>query len=78
MEFLQINFGIVAEDPITKAQMHFVGFQKNPDDRDFASIEEELKTDVTLNMVGQKFDLRRATTREVLSYRELLHTQIHS
>lgn len=78
MEFLQINFGIIAEDPITKASLHFVGYKVNPVQDDFDSLEKELKTDEQLGMKGQPFDLRRATTREVLSYRELLHTQIHS
>ena len=45
MNLFQINFGIIAEDPVTKSVLHAVGYSKNPTQDDFDAIEEDLKTD---------------------------------
>lgn len=72
MNHFTINFGIIAEDIRTKEILHFVGFAENPDSRDFAAIQEELKTDEEFGLTKEPFELRRATTKEVLEYRKIV------
>jgi hypothetical protein len=69
-----IYFGLIAEDVRTKEILHFVGFMQNPNERDFAAIEEELRTDPEFGIMTEPWELRRASTREVNRYREIMHT----
>lgn len=69
---LTINFGFIAEDPFTKECLHFVGFADHPEEKEFDSIFEELRTDEELGLTKTPFEFRRATTQEVIEYRKIL------
>ncbi len=75
---MEINFGIVATTQDNEI-LHFVGFEEEPTQIEFDSLQEELTTDEEFGLNERDdWGLRHAFSGEVEYYRDILGDSLNN
>ena len=70
----RFTHGLVAVNE-QKEVLHFVGYWNQPTDLDVKHIDEELRTDEELGLVGKQFTVEQAAPTVVIHYNQYVDTK---